>query len=510
MVDAATGTQCYRLAPGHTLIQTNTHVARTAAGRFPVVRRLAVLDRLAGRPPANRGRTPLDLQPGAGGVLLVMDVLRRRRPSLFVRHGFFRDLHRADTDVRVRPAAAAAAGGGDQAQQPDFDRRFLRRALRQQSTTRQSGGGHAHLCRVAVPGAATPGDQPGDPDHRRRRHGCRPRRATGGHPADRLHHAVRDAAPHQPGKSSWPAARDRLRIHRQAGGLRHGLRICGVHRIRRRHPRGHPAFRTDPDAVGRVRRSAELRGSVRPVGLGDHLPAAPVPRHVCGEHQSQRTASRTYGVPDLPRPVHGPGAADQSGRTAGLRQHRTITRHLRVGAAAGAGRAGHHRAGLHRRYIGGVGNGRDDRAGAVDHAVQRSTDAAGAAHALDSSGRAGAAGTRAVDPPAVHHRPAAGRARGARRIDRGGAAGRYRPTGLRRRRAARTRADRRAVLDTWKPPRHPCRPARRLRIVGGLSAAAVHWPPGTPGRLLPRRAGGLGLQCAALRCGFGTDLTDPA
>ncbi len=462
------------------------------------LRRPAVHRRLAGRTPAAAGagtaRARHRLCPGAGGVLLVVDLLRRGRNRRARRTGVPADLPGADPAAAVRLAHPRAAGAGLDPPPDRLDRRLPVLTLRTRARAGGGGGGAGGdrrdpLLRAAVQGG---GDERGRAQRATAGGAvvCRPGpvrgAAAGGlrdpvrHPPDRCHRAPpRDGAG------------DRAGIAGQAAGVR-GDRGAGnpapAGRGRHRHPgRGrrrrirqrHPAIglpRPDPARVHR-----------------DRVPAAPVPRGGGRVPGPGRPAAGALAVHRLPGAGQRDGAADRAGRAGAARRGRAGRGQLRAGAAAGARPPVAGAGGLHRRPVRGHRHGDRGQRGAVDHGQQRPGAAAAAAargaFAADGDRTPGAVGAPGGDPAAGIGRIRLPPARAGPAVPRPA-----RPACVRRGGAIRAGPDRRVVLARRQPCRRLCRPVQRGRVVGlvpaAAGAAAGQW---TQPRLAARRPAGPGL-----------------
>ncbi len=216
--------------------------------------RPAVRRRLSRRPPPAvsdaTAAAAAGVQPGAGGVLLVVDVLRRGRQRDHLGLELLRHLPRADPAVRAGAAPDRAHDPHRQGPEHHLDRRLHRLAVRQVAAARRGSGPDCADCRHPLRGTAVQGgcdEHPGAVRRvGRRSFAVDPRRhrLLGCGDAGAVFHPVRDTTDRCNRTPSRHDAGGCPGVDGEADCLR-----------RRRHLRGMaavPSARVDDDAGGSV------------------------------------------------------------------------------------------------------------------------------------------------------------------------------------------------------------------------------------------------------------------
>ena len=429
---------------------------------------------------------------------------------------YFGSVGRAASAGRVVPAHLPGPDAGDdpgldggaqddphRAQLPHhLDRRLHLQPLRQEPAARRAGdadhrGRHRALHRAAAEGhfrRLCADDHAARPAAGAQRALVQRQHAVHRAGAGRFHHRLRRAPPRQRRAPRRHGRGHRLRVDRQAAGLRGGGRLRRLGAVRRpgrpvraRHGRARAGQAAQPEPGQGLRLRTVVRADAAVDAVGD-LPAAPVPGDGGGERRRTAPQARRLGVPAVPAADQPVRAADRAGRAAALRPRRRCRR-LRAVAAAGQRAHGAGAAGLRRRVVGGHRHGHRRGHRRLHDGVQRPGHAAAAAHA--PLRRAGPCGRRRPDalparhPPRRHHRhPAAGLpvlppGR------RGLCAGQHRAHQLCRGGAVRAGHARRHVLEGRHAPWCAGRAAVRLRAVGLHADAALAGQVGLAGGRLP-------------------------
>ncbi len=278
--------------------------------------RAAVRRGVVGRPTADVPRPAVaaagGLQPGAGRVLLVVDLLRRGRHRRAQRRGLPAHLHRPAAAAVVRLAHHRAPGADRAQPERGVHRRFHFLALRPLAAAGGAGGDHRADRHHSVPGPAVQsgGDEPAGTDRQHRPDRLLHRsRAVRGAADGVVRHPVR----YPPGRCHRAPPRhdagDCLRIGDQAAG------DAGRGRVRL------PVAEQPHRRGGRVGAYAVHRPAAGGLHLADpaqfprhHLPAAPVPRGRGRVRRCARRAPRALDVRRLPGADLGHGAADRHRR----------------------------------------------------------------------------------------------------------------------------------------------------------------------------------------------------
>ncbi|KAG0946168.1 hypothetical protein G6F31_014358 [Rhizopus arrhizus] len=257
------------------------------------------------------------LQPGAGGVLLVVDLLRRGGHRRAQRCGLSADLYRPLAAAAVRLAHHRAPGADRAQPERGLHRRFHLFAFRPLAAAGSAGGDHRADRHHSVPGPAVQsgGDEPAGADRQHRPDRLLQRPGVVRGPVDG---AVRHPVRYPPGRCHRASPRHDAGhcagVRDQAGGDGGGGRV----RLRlaqrpQRSGGGVGAYAVHRAASGGlpVADAAQLPRH--------HLPAAPVPRSGGRVRGCARRTPCALEVRRLPGAHLGDGAADRHRRCQPVR-----------------------------------------------------------------------------------------------------------------------------------------------------------------------------------------------